>query len=205
MGEEFMQSMGRHAPALGRKVGVALVLAVVAAGTAGCSRGYDTRFTGLRPYVAPVSLAPVSTVQSLGRPRTVDVYRTPPPAPPRLKVGKPYVIAGRTYVPRHDPNYDRTGIGSWYGPGFHGRKTANGETYDQNGFTAAHPTLPLNALVRVTNLENGRSLVLRINDRGPFVGNRIIDLSRAAADHLGYAHQGTARVRVQVVRTAALY
>lgn len=120
------------------------------------------------------------------------------------KLGNPYTVAGRTYVPRNDPNYDRTGTASWYGDDFHGRLTANGEVFDMNRLTAAHPTLPLPSLVRVTNIENGRSLVVRVNDRGPFVHDRIIDLSRASANTLGFRTQGTARVRVQYVGPANL-
>lgn len=119
------------------------------------------------------------------------------------KVGKPYQIAGVWYYPRVDENYDATGIASWYGPKFHGRSTANGETFNQNAVTAAHPTLPMPSLVRVTNLENGRSLVVRVNDRGPFAHGREIDLSRRAAELLGFVNQGTAKVRVQYVGLAS--
>ena len=122
----------------------------------------------------------------------------------RYKVGSPYAIDGRTYTPEEDFYYDREGIASWYGPGFHGRRTANGEIYDQNALTAAHPTLQMPAMVRVTNLENGRSVDLRINDRGPFVGDRIIDVSRRSAELLGFRGQGTARVRVQVMTDESL-
>lgn len=115
------------------------------------------------------------------------------------KVGKPYQIDGVWYHPSADPDYDETGIASWYGEPFHGRKTANGETYDMNALTAAHKTLPMPVQVKVTNLENGRSLVLRVNDRGPFVAGRIIDVSRRAAQLLDFQAQGTARVRVQIV------
>ncbi len=120
------------------------------------------------------------------------------------KVGKPYQIAGTWYYPREDERYDATGIGSWYGPQFHGKRTANGEIFDQNAVTAAHPTLPMPILARVTNLENGRSIILRINDRGPFVAGREIDLSRRAAEILGYDRKGTARVRVQYVSRAPM-
>ncbi len=116
-----------------------------------------------------------------------------------VKIGKPYQIAGKTYYPRDDRDYDEKGIASWYGPGFHAKQTANGEPYDQDGMTAAHKTLPMPSYVEVTNLENGRQLVLRVNDRGPFVGNRIIDLSRRAAQLLGVDRAGTARVRVKRV------
>ncbi|MGD2134107.1 MAG: septal ring lytic transglycosylase RlpA family protein [Maricaulaceae bacterium] len=118
------------------------------------------------------------------------------------KIGRPYQINGVWYVPAREDNYDETGVASWYGPNFHGRPTANGETFDQNVVSAAHTTLPLPSMVRVTNLENGRSMVVRVNDRGPFVDDRIIDLSRAAARELGYERNGTARVRVQYVGPA---
>ncbi len=115
------------------------------------------------------------------------------------KVGQPYEIKGVWYYPREDPDYDRTGIASWYGDPFHGRRTANGEIYDMNALTAAHQTLPMPSKVRVTNLENGRSLVLTVNDRGPFVNGRIIDVSRRAAGLLGFERQGTAKVRVTAI------
>ena len=115
------------------------------------------------------------------------------------KIGNPYQIKGVWYYPSEDFDYDETGIASWYGSKFHGRKTANGEAYDMNGVSAAHKTLPLPTIVRVTNLENGRSLKLRINDRGPYAHGRIIDLSRRASQLLGFQKQGTARVRVAVL------
>lgn len=132
-------------------------------------------------------------------------YREPAPIPPRLgdeniKVGIPYKVAGVTYYPRVDHSYDVTGYASWYGRDFHGKRTANGERYDMNQLTAAHTTLPMPSYVRITNLSNGRSLVLRINDRGPFVANRIIDVSRRAAQLLGFESKGVQRVRVQAVR-----
>lgn len=115
------------------------------------------------------------------------------------KVGAAYTVAGRTYTPRVDPGYDRTGIASWYGKDFNGLRTANGEIFNMNALTAAHKTLPLPVYVRVTNLENGRTLVVRVNDRGPFAAGRIIDLSRRSAQLLGFRTKGTARVRVRVV------
>ncbi len=115
------------------------------------------------------------------------------------KVGQPYEIRGVWYHPAEDPFYDEEGIASWYGEPFHGQLTANGEIYDMNELTAAHKTLPMPVYVRVTNLENGRSLVLRVNDRGPFIAGRIIDVSRRGAQMLGFEGQGTARVRVQVI------
>ena len=118
-------------------------------------------------------------------------------AKPHYKLGSPYQVNHVWHYPSYDPNYDRTGVASWYGPAFHGRPTANGERFDMNGVTAAHPTLPLPSRVRVTNLENGRQLELRVNDRGPFVNGRIIDLSRRAAQLLGFKRQGLTKVRVQ--------
>ncbi len=113
------------------------------------------------------------------------------------KIGNPYQIAGVWYYPKEDPFYDETGIASWYGPDFHGKATANGERYDMEALTAAHRTLPMPVIVRVTNLENGRSVRLRVNDRGPYARGRIIDVSRRAATLLGFHGNGTARVRVQ--------
>lgn len=115
------------------------------------------------------------------------------------KVGDPYQIKGIWYYPKEDYSYDETGIASWYGADFHDQKTANGEIFNKNELTAAHATLPMPSLARVTNLENGRSLVVRINDRGPFSGARLIDVSQRAAQLLGFEQQGTAKVRVQVL------
>jgi len=123
----------------------------------------------------------------------------PQPGRGVYKVGNPYEINGVWYYPAVDYSYDETGIASWYGPGFHGKYTANGEIFDQNAVTAAHRTLPMPSIVRVTNLENGRSLIVRVNDRGPYVNNRIIDLSRRSAQLLGIIDKGTAMVRVQIM------
>jgi len=119
-----------------------------------------------------------------------------------VKRGTPYQIAGKWYYPLSNGEfYDQSGIASWYGEEFHGKKTANGERYDMHTFTAAHTTLPLPSVVLVTNLENGKQIKVRVNDRGPFVKNRLIDLSYAAAQALGYDKQGTTRVRVQTLQT----
>ncbi|MEQ8389521.1 MAG: septal ring lytic transglycosylase RlpA family protein [Thalassospira sp.] len=117
------------------------------------------------------------------------------------KIGNPYEIAGQWYYPAVDYEYSETGIASWYGPKFHGKPTANGEIFDQYEVSAAHRTLPLPSVVRVTNLENGRSLKVRINDRGPFAHGRIIDMSRRAAQLLGFEKKGTAKVMVEVVES----
>ncbi len=135
--------------------------------------------------------------RSLGEPAPPGLK--PAPAGPVYKVGNPYQIAGVWYYPAEDFEYNESGIASWYGPDFHGKLTANGETYDMNDLTAAHKTLPLPTIVRVTNLETGRTLALRINDRGPFVHGRIIDVSRRAAQLLGFENKGTAKVRVEIM------
>jgi rare lipoprotein A len=127
------------------------------------------------------------------------------PAPnPHFKVGSPYKISGNWYYPEQVTAYEATGVASWYGSSYHNRLTANGELYDMYALSAAHPTLQLPSLVQVTNLENGKSLVLRVNDRGPFVKNRLIDLSWAAARELGFERQGLARVHVVFLGNAAL-
>jgi peptidoglycan lytic transglycosylase len=120
------------------------------------------------------------------------------------RVGGPYEIKGVWYYPAVDYNYDRTGVASWYGEQFEGRLTANGEIFDLNELTAAHTTLPMPSIVQVTNLQNGRSLELRVNDRGPFVGERLIDVSRRAAQLLGFERQGTTLVRVKVLKDESI-
>lgn len=169
------------------KVAVALIALV----GAGCSSSeapdrYDAKL-GVRssPRVAAAS-GPV--------PKGGGVY----------KVGNPYQIGGRWYYPRHDQSYSKEGVASWYGPGFHGRKTSNGEIFDQHALTAAHQTLPIPSYAYVTNLENGRTVLVRINDRGPYVNDRIIDLSKASADALGYQGAGLSRVRVRYAGQAPL-
>lgn len=147
--------------------------------------------------------APEDETQKLS-PRVVALGAPVPKGGGVRKIGDPYVAAGETVVPRKDPDYDRAGTASWYGEMFHGRKTANGEIYDMDALTAAHPTLPLPSYVKVTHLGNGRSLVLRVNDRGPFARNRIIDLSRRAAKLLGIHKAGTGPVRVSYLRPAPL-
>lgn len=119
-------------------------------------------------------------------------------------VGSPYQVAGRWFTPHEQPGYDKTGLASWYGEAFHKRKTSNGEWFDMNTFTAAHPTMPLPSYAMVTNLENGKQVVVRVNDRGPFVDTRVMDLSKRAADALGYRLKGTAHVRVRLIGPAPL-
>ena len=123
---------------------------------------------------------------------------------PHYKIGNPYEIFGIWYYPERDLNYDETGIASWYGAADAGKPTANGEIFDHQLISAAHKTLPLPSVVRITNLENGRSIAVRVNDRGPFVAGRIIDLSEEGARVLGFRDQGIARVRVQLLAEESL-
>jgi rare lipoprotein A len=160
-----------HAPSVSRTTALALVAGIAL--LAGCASG---------PKGPTLS-------QRAARPAQQGYY----------KIGQPYEIDGVTYTPAEDYNYDETGIASWYGPDFHGKITANGELYDMNQVTAAHKTLPMPCLVRVTNLDNGRTIVVRVNDRGPYARGRVLDMSRRGAQLLGYEKTGTAKVRVQIM------
>ena len=119
------------------------------------------------------------------------------------KVGRPYVIKGRRYYPKERYNFQQTGVASWYGPNFHGKLTANGEIFDKYELTAAHKTLQMPSIIRVTNLGNGRSIILRVNDRGPFAHDRVLDVSERAAELLGFKNAGTARVKIDVIPEAS--
>ena len=132
-----------------------------------------------------------------------DSVKTPGSDIGSFKVGKPYQVAGQWYYPKETYAYDETGIASWYGPGFHGKQTANGELFNTHELTAAHRTLQMPCFVRVTNLDNGLSVVLRVNDRGPFAKSRLIDVSQRGAELLGFKNAGTARVRVQLLPEAS--
>ncbi|HEY8267822.1 MAG TPA: septal ring lytic transglycosylase RlpA family protein [Xanthobacteraceae bacterium] len=136
-------------------------------------------------------------------PRVVDLGDPVPKGGGVYRIGKPYVVAGRTYTPEHDPSYRAEGFASWYGDDFHGRRTANGEVFDQHAISAAHPTLPLPSYVRVTNLANRRSIIVRVNDRGPYAKDRVIDVSSKTSELLGFRPFGVARVRVEYVGPAA--
>ena len=168
-------------PRIGSRVNHWRTVGVLAAGLAGCAR-------------VPAPL-PTMRPSPTERARPVDPAR----ADGAVKIGKPYQVLGRWYAPADDRAYDETGIASWYGPGFHALSTANGEVYDQDGLSAAHKTLPMPCYVEVENLDNGRRLTVRVNDRGPFVDGRILDLSRRSAQLLGVDGPGTARVRVRRV------
>ncbi len=146
--------------------------------------------------IAPVALSACTTTNLPDAPKTIAA---PTKANPHYKIGAPYQIDGRWYTPKVDERYEEVGIASWYGDQFHGKLTANGEIFDKRRLSAAHKTLPLPTLAEVENLENGRRIIVRINDRGPFVGDRVIDLSHAAADELGFSSKGLAKVRVRYV------
>jgi peptidoglycan lytic transglycosylase len=137
-------------------------------------------------------------------PRVVEEGEPVPKGGGAYKLGKPYNINGRTYVPAENAHYRAEGIASWYGRDFHGRLTANGEVYDMHSISAAHTTLPMPCYVRVTNLNNGRSIVVRVNDRGPYHRDRVIDLSIGTAKALDFYHKGVARVRVEYVGRAPI-
>lgn len=137
-------------------------------------------------------------------PRMVALGDPVPKGGGTYRVGKPYTVGGRLYVPEEDTNYREEGLASWYGDDFHGRQTANGEVFDMTALTAASPTLPMPCYARVTNLSNGKSLIVRVNDRGPYHGNRLMDVSSKAAELLEFRSNGVARVRVEYVGRAPL-
>lgn len=177
-----------------------LAVTVLALGVANCSSA--PRSTGGAKPSASAKVDPKYGVKP--SPRVVAGGSKVPKGGGRAMVGKPYTVAGRKFVPHENENYVAVGTASWYGAAFHGRKTANGEVFDKYSFAAAHPTLPLPSYVRVTNLSNKRSMIVRVNDRGPFHGNRLIDLSKNAAEALDFHRQGTARVKVEYVGRASL-
>jgi rare lipoprotein A len=176
--------------------------------------GFDARSMAFARAIAIlVAVGMAAGLQACGRgggngiklgERVIPLGQPVPKGGGYYTVGQPYQIDGAWYTPREDPSYDRVGSASWYGELFHGRRTANGEIYDMDRLSAAHPTLPLPLYARVTNLNNGRSLVVRINDRGPYARDRIIDLSRRSAELLGFRNHGTATVRVKYLGRAPL-
>lgn len=146
-----------------------------------------------------------SSVYGAASPRVVADGQPVPRGGGRYLVGKPYSVAGRTFVPKEvSPNSSQTGRASWYGSAFHGRRTSNGEIYDMRSVSAAHPTWPLPSYVRVTNLENGRSMIVRLNDRGPFHANRVMDVSSRVAESLDFKRMGTASVKIDYIGKAGL-
>lgn len=186
--------VGRGREGILLRLGLAGAAALLVANCAGPPQVASPRRSGVDPKygVAP-------------SPRVVGENDPVPKGGGRQLIGRPYSIAGRTYVPRENPRgYVRDGLASWYGTAFHGRLTANSEIFDRHAIAAAHPTLPLPSYVRVTNHANGRSMIVRVNDRGPYHADRLIDVSQRVADALGFERVGTTRVRVEYVGKASL-
>lgn len=179
----------------GRLVALSILLAPM---VAACGMG------GKLPHSGVKRGAFTSKEYGVGVSPRVTTNPYPPRGGGRYQVGKAYTVRGKVYTPAEQPDYAATGNASWYGWDFHGRRTANGEIFSANAITAAHPTLPLPSYVRVANLENGRSIVVRVNDRGPYVAGRIIDLSQKAADLLDYRAKGSTAVQVTYVGPAPL-
>ena len=185
---------------------------------AGCSSESGRSPLPAMQLVAPAGLpSPQDIVVPMPTPVLPPAVRAPAAPEPAVeeeepqkkrgaarKTGKPYQIRGKWYYPQAGDGYDQEGLASWYGPGFHGKSTANGETFDMGTLSAAHPTLPLPSYVAVTNKVNGRTVVVRVNDRGPYAHGRILDLSKRAAQLLGVTGAGTAAVRVRYLRMAPL-
>ena len=170
---------------------------------AGCSRSGSDRPQASLLQPSSIDRYDAKT-QSSSSPRVASEGQPIPKGGGTYKLGSPYKIAGRWYIPTEDPNYDRTGIASWYGADFHGRKTANGEVYDMNALTAAHPTRPIPSYAYVTSAKTGRTVLVRINDRGPYAKDRIMDLSKRTAEALGVAGAGISEVRVKYAGRAPL-
>ena len=176
--------------AIGLVVGAALVAGA-------CSRGGSDRASITDSRISPKTGTSAS-------PRLYGENQQIPKGGGTYKIGSPYRVGNRMYVPTEDPRYDRDGLASWYGNDFHGRKTANGEVFDMNALTAAHPTLPIPSYAYVTNLSNNRTILVRINDRGPYANDRILDLSRRSARELGFELHGLTKVRVKYAGRAPL-
>jgi len=177
-------------------LGRACVLSL-AGGLIGCAQGPQYHHTSSKEYFSPKiygAASPRAVAEGQAIPRGGGIYL----------VGHPYKIAGRTYVPNENDRYSAIGMASWYGDAFHGRRTANGEIYDKDSISAAHPTMPLPSYARVTNLFNGHSIIVRVNDRGPYHGGRVMDVSSRVADALDFKGAGTARIKVEYMGRAPL-
>lgn len=184
-------------PLLSRSLGALFPLLCLGA-LAGCSSSGPQRYASLGGLG---SIDPRYGVRA--SPRVIADGEEVPKGGGAYMVGKPYKIAGRTYYPSEKP-YAAVGTASWYGSDFHGRRTANGEIFDRQSISAAHPTMPLPSYARVTNLHNDRSIVVRVNDRGPYHGGRVMDVSQRVAEALDFHHIGTAKVKVEWVGRADL-
>lgn len=186
--------------------GPALRMVAIAALCAGITACSTTQEMASKTEEAEIESATKFSEAAFGveRSERVTTSKAVPKGGGKYMVGNPYKIAGKWYTPVEDPDYNRTGLASWYGPNFHGRFTANGEIYDQYHLSAAHPTFPLPSYARVTNQKNGASVVVRVNDRGPFAHNRIIDVSSKAAELLAFKAAGVASVNVEYLGPAPL-
>jgi rare lipoprotein A len=185
---------------LGRAATIS-ILAATAVFIAGCASQKPTYVAGKKRSKEYFAESEYGVKAS---PRVTTAMSNLPRGGGRDQTGKPYKVRGKWYYPKEDRNYAAMGPASWYGDAFHGRLTANGEIYDMTHLTAAHPTMPLPSYARVTNTKNGSSVIVRINDRGPYSNDRVIDLSKRAAEMLDYAHSGTANVKVEYVGRAPL-
>jgi len=183
-------SLFRKAP------GLTACAAIAGLGFAGCAQ-QPQHFAHSSEYFP-------SSVYGAASPRVVADGEPVPRGGGQYLVGKPYTVAGQTYYPAEKKHYAATGLASWYGDAFHGRRTANGEVYDRDSFSAAHPTMPLPSYARVTNLRNDRSMIVRVNDRGPFAPGRLMDVSRGVADALDFRRSGTTMVKVEYIGPAGL-
>jgi len=194
----FAVQAGILAVTAGRARAVGAV-ALIGAAIAGCAQAPPVRTAANHghEYFSQAKYGAAS-------PRMVADGQPVPRGGGQYLVGHPYTIAGHTYYPRENPSYSAVGMASWYGDAFHGRRTANGEVYDMRAITAAHPTMPLPSYARVTNLANGFSVIVRVNDRGPYHGGRVMDVSSRAADVLDFKGEGTAKVKVEYVGPAPL-
>jgi rare lipoprotein A len=194
------------------RMGVAAKLALTAVGCVGLASCVTTADNGGYQYKYKESAKTGTIVVAYVPPPRPDIIQTASAAPvspvatPGVRgnngTDKPYITAGKRYVPRSEPGYTAVGLASWYGPGFHGRMTADGERFDQLGLTAAHKTMPLPSYARVTNMANGASIVVRVNDRGPYVHDRLIDVSSRTAELLQFKGHGVGKVKVEYVGRA---
>jgi rare lipoprotein A len=180
-----------------QKAPVALSLMIAGLGFAGCAQQPQQIAAHSKEYFP-------SSIYGRASDRVIADGEPVPHGGGQYLVGKPYTVAGQTYYPAERKRYAATGMASWYGDAFHGRKTANGEIYDRGGYTAAHPTMPLPSYARVTNLRNDHSMIVRVNDRGPYAAGRIMDVSRGVADALDFRRTGTAMVKVEYIGPAGL-
>jgi len=174
-----------------------ICLAIAGAGFAGCAQQPNQQLARSKEYFP-------SSVYGKASPRVVADGEAVPRGGGQYLVGKPYTVAGRTYYPEEKKHLTQVGLASWYGDAFHGRRTANGEIYDRDSISAAHPTMPLPSYARVTNLRNAHSMIVRVNDRGPFAPGRVMDVSRGVAEALDFKRTGTAMVKIDYVGPAGL-